>query len=169
MKIVIIINGRGGVGKDTLCDFAASAFKVKNVSSITPIKEIAAQHGWNGEKDLKSRKFLFELKNAFTEYCDLPTKYLLDKYAEFEKSDEQIMFAHIREKDQIIHFKQKVSEIGGQCISLLIKRGEASHYGNDADDNVECFDYDLVYNNDKELDLAKDDFIDFLKSNLSNA
>ena len=40
-KIVIIINGRGGVGKDTLCDFAAKHYKVENISSITPIKDLA--------------------------------------------------------------------------------------------------------------------------------
>lgn len=34
-KIVIIINGNGGVGKDTLCDFAAEKYKVTNVSAIT--------------------------------------------------------------------------------------------------------------------------------------
>ena len=57
-KIVIIINGRGGVGKDTLCDLAAKHFKIKNISAITPIKEIAQNYGWNGQKDSKSRKFL---------------------------------------------------------------------------------------------------------------
>ena len=38
-KTVIVINGAGGVGKDTLCEFAEKHFKVMNVSSITPIKE----------------------------------------------------------------------------------------------------------------------------------
>ena len=45
-KIVIIINGRGGVGKDTLCDLAAKYFKVEKISAITPIKEIAQNYGW---------------------------------------------------------------------------------------------------------------------------
>ena len=44
-KMVFVINGRGGVGKDTLCELAAKAYSVKNVSSITPIKELAAQVG----------------------------------------------------------------------------------------------------------------------------
>ena len=50
-KTVLVINGEGGVGKDTLCDLAAKHFKVKNISSITPIKEIAAMCGWRGEKE----------------------------------------------------------------------------------------------------------------------
>ena len=82
-KLVIVINGSGGAGKDTLCDMAAKHFETVNVSSIDPIKRIARENGWNGEKDLKSRKFLADLKQLFTEYNDLPTKYIIEKYKEF--------------------------------------------------------------------------------------
>ena len=41
MKLTIVINGMGGVGKDTLCRFAAERYKTENISSITPIKELA--------------------------------------------------------------------------------------------------------------------------------
>ena len=41
-KAVIIINGNGGVGKDTLCEFAGAAYRTQNISSVTPIKEIAS-------------------------------------------------------------------------------------------------------------------------------
>ena len=47
-KIAMVINGAGGVGKDTLCDLADKHFGVMNISTITPIKEIAAQCGWDG-------------------------------------------------------------------------------------------------------------------------
>ena len=49
-KTVIVINGAGGVGKDTLCDAVALHLPTCNISSITPIKEIARTFGWNGEK-----------------------------------------------------------------------------------------------------------------------
>jgi adenylate kinase family enzyme len=49
-KLAIVINGGGGAGKDTLCDMAAKHFDVVNVSSIDPIKRIARENGWNGEK-----------------------------------------------------------------------------------------------------------------------
>ena len=79
-KIVIIINGNGGVGKDTLCDFASEKYTVTNISAITPIKNIAYQFGWRGEKDQKSRKFLADLKKTFIEYNDLPYRYLVGEY-----------------------------------------------------------------------------------------
>ena len=76
-KIVIIINGRGGVGKDTLCDFAAKHYKVENISSITPIKDLAKLCGWGGEKNEKSRKFLSDLKQLLIDYNEYPTQYLI--------------------------------------------------------------------------------------------
>ena len=157
-KYLIIINGKGGVGKDTLCNFAAEKFKVRNVSSITPIKKIASENGWNGEKTPKARTFLALLKDAFIMYNDLPTAYLLEQYKEFLKSDEEIMFAHIREGKEIDKFK---SQISGKCFTLLVKRN-VTNWGNDSDDKAECYPYDFIYYNSFCLGDAKKDFIQFL-------
>ena len=48
---IIAVSGKGGVGKDTLCAAIAEKYRVMNVSSVDPIKEIARGFGWNGEKD----------------------------------------------------------------------------------------------------------------------
>lgn len=161
-KIVIVINGNGGVGKDTLCDFAGEAFNVMVVSSVTPIKEIAAEYGWKGEKDAKSRKFLAELKRIFIEYNDLPCRYLVKEYEKFLDSDAEILFVHIREGAEIDKFKQFVDV---PCITLLVCRNtkQMENWGNAADDNVEKYAYDFHYNNDKPLEEAKNDFLSFLK------
>ena len=159
-KIVIIINGNGGVGKDTLCDFASEKYKVTNVSAITPIKEIALKYGWKGEKDAKARKFLADLKRTFVEYNDLPTTYLVNELDKFKKSDSDIMFAHIREAEEIDKFRKKIDIPN---ISLLIKRNMGiSNWGNKSDDNVEEYTYDYVYINEKSLEDAKGDFNKFL-------
>ena len=50
-KLIVVINGRGGVGKDTLCSFVSDNYNVMNISSIDPIKEIAKTIGWDGKKD----------------------------------------------------------------------------------------------------------------------
>ena len=49
-KQVFIINGSGGVSKDTVCSAAAQSWKVQNISSITPILQVAKAAGWDGTK-----------------------------------------------------------------------------------------------------------------------
>lgn len=163
-KTVIVINGAGGVGKDTLCEFAQKHFKVMNISSITPIKEIAAMCGWNGEKDDKARKFLSDLKALSIEYNDYPTLWATKKYSEFLDSDFEIMFVHIREASEIIKF---VKATGKKAKTLLVRGGERmkkASYGNASDDEVENYSYDYYFVNDKTLEEAEIDFVNFLKS-----
>ncbi len=161
-KTVLVINGSGGVGKDTLCDMAAKHFKVENISSITPIKEVAALFGWNGAKDDKSRKFLADLKKLTVDYNDYPTVWLAERYKEFLTSDAQILFVHIREPEEIAKF---VKATDGRAKTLLIRGGERMakrEYGNAADDSVENYDYDYYFVNDKTLDEAEREFIAFI-------
>lgn len=163
-KIAIVINGAGGVGKDTLCELASKHFRVFNVSSITPIKEIAAMCGWNGTKDDKARKFLSDLKRLTVEYNDYPTVWAKGKYDEFLSSEFEIMFLHIREGVEIEKF---VTASGGKAKTLLVRGGERmkkSHYGNVSDDEVENYSYDYYFVNDKTLDEAERDFCALLSS-----
>ena len=163
-KTVIVINGAGGVGKDTLCEFAEKHFKVMNISSITPIKEIAAMCGWSGEKTDKARKFLSDLKALSIEYNDFPTAWATEKYTEFLHSDFEIMFVHIREPEEIAKF---VTATEHNAKTLLVRGGERmtkSNYGNASDDSVENYAYDYYFVNDKTLEEAETDFITFLKS-----
>ncbi len=156
-KLTIVINGRGGVGKDTLCDFAAQFYRVRNISSVDPIKEIARLHGWNGEKDLKSRKFLSDLKRVFTEYNDLPNRYMMAQHAEFLETNEQILFVHIRESDQIASFVKLME--GHTVLTLLVRRDEGKpqgRYGNASDDDVESYPYDYYYDNNTSLEETPD-------------
>ena len=166
-KAVIIINGAGGVGKDTLCDLAAKHFKVKNISSITPIKEIATLCGWTGKKDDKSRKFLADLKQLTVEYNDYPTRWAEERYREFLSSDEEIMFVHIREPLEIEKF---VRATGGEAKTLLVRGGarmSKTVYGNAADDSVENYDYDYYFMNDKSIAEAEVGFVEFLRGVVS--
>lgn len=162
-KLVVIINGNGGVGKDTLCDFAKDVFTVRNISAITPIKEIAADHGWKGEKDAKARKFLADLKAVFVEYNDLPFSYIKEQYHSFlEDKKEEILFIHIREAEEIDKVKQYIKT---PCVTLLVYRKQEKEqcWGNPSDDNVANYTYDYQYSNDKKLTEARVDFIEFLQ------
>lgn len=157
-KLVVVMNGSGGVGKDTLCEFVGKCYQVKNISAIEPIKKIAEENGWKGEKDAKSRKFLSDLKQTFIAYNDLPYKYLCQEYEKFEKTNEQILFVHIREGEEIQRFRESVQL---PCVTILITREQVSDisWGNESDDNVNDYAYDYTYRNDKCLKDAEQDFV----------
>lgn len=168
-KATIIINGAGGVGKDTLCELAAKHFSVENISSITPIKEIAAQCGWDGKKDDKSRKFLADLKALSVEYNDYPTLWCAERYERFLNSEKQILFVHIREPEEIAKLVKKT---GGKAKTLLVRAGariQRGAYGNAADDCVENYSYDYYFMNDKTLDVAEAEFKMLLEKILEEA
>lgn len=164
MKIVIIINGKGGSGKDTICDIVSKYYKVKNISSITPIKQIAKYGGWNGEKDDRSRKLLSDTKKAFTEYNDLSFNYLLNIYHEFISDDNEILFAHIREPKEIKKFKKAIATT---CYTLLIKSNRTNKkYGNKSDDKVEEYKYDFVYKNNDSIENLESNFINYFNTHI---
>lgn len=161
-KLVIVINGAGGVGKDTLCAFAAGEYRVRNVSSVDPIKELARMAGWDGDKSDKSRKMLSDLKMLFTQYNDLCLRYITGQYHQFLEGDEQVMFVHIREPEEIARFVAVAPE---HIKTLLITNSarEQHVYQNASDDNVEQYSYDAVYDNRLPLEETEKAFLSFFR------
>lgn len=166
-KTVIIINGRGGVGKDTICAIAADYYRVRNISSITPIVQIARYAGWDGTKTLAARKMLSQLKEVFTEFNDLSFTYCMKQHEEFLASEDEIMFVHIREPEEIARLRDAIGE---SCKTLLIRRNDPNGtlYGNRSDDHVEDYAYDLYFDNNISLselpEAVKRFFENFIKS-----
>ena len=162
-KLVLVINGRGGVGKDTLCNFAAERYVVRNISSITPVKALAAQCGWTGGKSDRDRRFLSDLKALLVAYNDNPTVWVMGEYRSFLESAEQILFVHIREGEEIRKF---VEATGGRARTLLVRGGNRMParpaYGNNSDDLVEAYHYDYCYVNDRPLEEARVSFLTLL-------
>ena len=70
-KAIVVINGKGGIGKDTLVDVidkTPNCF-VWNASSITPIAKMCKREGiYRGEKDLAYRHMLADIKHAVDAY-----------------------------------------------------------------------------------------------------
>jgi dephospho-CoA kinase len=172
-RLIIVINGKGGCGKDTLCNFASEKYFTLNVSSIDPMKKMAEIIGWNGSKTLEDRKFLADLKTLVTKYNDGANEYILKKAKEFADLPEyQIMFVHIREPEMIEHFKKTVKRrvCDIPVVTLLVSRNEKDYlvYGNIADDEVNNYKYDHVFENNDNLNNTKETFLKFLDSILTD-
>lgn len=152
-KHVFVINGSGGVGKDTLCEVAGRFWRVQNISSITPVCEVARAAGWDGEKTPAARRFLSQLKEVCTQFNDLPFRYCMEQYRAFLQNDQQILFVHIREPAEIERFRQAVGAI---CKAVLVRRpaleSARGPLGNRSDDNVAAYSYDGIFVNDGSLE-----------------
>ena len=148
MKHIIIINGCGGVGKDTFVDMCAKYTSVVNYSSVKEIKEIAKYIGWDGSKEERDRKFLSDLKLLTTEYNDFPFNCICKQIDQFLKSSNELMFIHIRDIPEI---EKVVSEYPFIKTLLILNHRIMPITTNIADANVEKYNYDYVIHNDHDL------------------
>ena len=124
-KHIFIINGSGGVGKDTFVELVSSELNdrlkrfhtVVNFSSVDRIKEIAREIGWDGKKKEKDRKFLSDLKILCSNYCDMPFQSMRNKVLDFIKDEtSKVLFLHIREPVEIA---RAVKEFGAKTILIV--------------------------------------------------
>lgn len=163
IKQVFIINGSGGVGKDTFVNLAilnSPEFGgIKNFSSVDKVKEIAKQIGWDGRsKTEKDRKFLSDLKLLCTDYNDMPFNSMQNKVKEFLDEDAFMLFLHIREPEEIERAK-----IAFNAKTILVKRDSVEHItSNMADKNVFNYDYDIVVNNNGTFDDLEMKVVNFI-------
>lgn len=163
-KEIVIINGTGGSGKDTFVSFVSKYRKVFNFSSVEKVKEIAKMIGWNGTKEEKDRKFLSDLKKLTTEYNDMSFKSIIEAIHSFLTSEEEIMFIHIREPEEI---SRLVNKLNGNVTTLLIKReGLPNISTNYSDASVDNYNYDYTITNRslEELDYRAQSFAETILS-----
>ena len=152
-KNIIIINGTGGAGKDTFVSFCAEVEKVLNISTVDKVKEAAAiLVGWNGEKDEVSRKLLVDLKQLSIAYNDAPTKYICGMAEKFKDSEDNLMFIHIREAEEIEKAKKLLN-----AKTLLITNPRVQLItSNNSDGKVNEYKYDYYIQNDGTLEDLKE-------------
>lgn len=147
MKKIFILNGSGGVGKDTFVDLVSHYIPTIHFSSVTKVKEIAKAIGWDGGKTEKDRKFLSDLKLLCTEYNNMPFNSMKEKVSEFINGDANALFIDIRELNEIEIAKQAFN-----AETVLVKRDSVMHItSNMADKNVYNYQYDYVIENNGDL------------------
>lgn len=161
MKKIFILNGSGGVGKDTFVNLVSNYIPTIHFSSVTKVKEIAKAIGWDGGKTEKDRKFLSDLKILCTEYNNLPFNSMKEMVNEFLNGDANALFIDIREPNEIEIAKQAFN-----AETVLVKRDSVIHItSNMADANVYNYQYDHIIENNgsiKDLDNTAKKFVDKL-------
>ena len=172
--MVIIINGKGGCGKDTLirsCDLTRLE-RIFNISSVDFIKKILFEMKIDtSQKTNKFRQLVSDLKKAFTEYNDLPYRYALNDILRlYERFNKSIIFVHIQEPSEIRKMVKELTEDDIYVRTLLIKRKETDEqeYENDSDNDVENYTYDYVFHNDDPLDISMEHFNELISNILED-
>lgn len=179
-SLIVIINGKGGSGKDTLINEYQNHhpnLNILNISSIDPIKEASYCLGESrySNKTDDYRQFLAKLKQISTEYNDYPSTYIKNQIYDTNTNPYifiDIYFVHIREPKEIeklVDWCHKENTISKYCTvkTLLVtsSRTENKVYGNTSDDNVNSYNYDIVIDNSGSIEetfKVFDDTIDSL-------
>jgi dephospho-CoA kinase len=148
VKRIFILNGSGGVGKDTFVDLVSHYIPTIHFSSVTKVKEIAKAIGWDGGKTEKDRKFLSDLKLLCTKYNNMPFNSIKEKVDEFIDSNALALFIDIREPSEIETAKQAFN-----AETVLVKRDSVKHItSNVSDENVFNYKYDYIIENNGDID-----------------
>ena len=163
--IVLIINGAPRSGKDTFINTLTmeNPGKVIRYSSIDWIKQQAINLGWDGIKDAKGRQFLSDLKNACTNYADIPfkkiTERILSSRNRYSQEAGTVYFCTcVREPEEIYKLKIWCNENKIPCHSILIRRKKAEQkaldeeFTSSGDTRFLDYSYTRVLWNDGSLD-----------------
>ena len=170
MKRLMIINGVARVGKNSFVDIVSMWFKtndpdvvVHDISSVDQVRKAADLLGWDQIKDDKCRKFLSDLKILSSEAYDGPFKYMTSCIDNAYEND--ILFFHIREKDEIAKFIKHYPDTK----SILIVNDRVTIPNNMADQGVNDYkDYTFTVYNNSSLEDYVTTVIAWLKDNLIN-
>ena len=146
MKKIILINGSGGCGKSTfikLCNFLND--EVIELSTVDYVKEVATYLGWDGSKTEENRAFLHDLKMVLEKWNDSPNLNTIKTI--MKDKDHLIFFVNVREIESIKKLKSHTFN-DSKTYTLLIKNSNVLEItSNEADANVNNFEYDYVIDN----------------------
>ena len=164
-KPLVIINGHGGCGKDTIVDILGSKYKVVKIDSVRVVKEGARAFGWNEGKEDKDRDFLARLKYLVLKYSDAIEKDILKSYQEFLVSDADVAFLSIREPEEIKKWKNIIPDTKTLYVS---REGVKKELCNKDLFDVEAYDYDLYFKIEGTPEEAGKTFVKFMEANVLN-
>ena len=147
-KLILIVSGSAGMGKDTFVAQIAKHKPTAHVHIADKAKHAAFYIGWNGRKDEKGRKLLSDLKIAIDEFndgcfsyvCEITEKFLANEgsYAGIE-----CLCIYMRESKDIKRFSNMY-----ECYSVCVFDDRKEHItSNIADAEVFNHPFDFVIKN----------------------
>lgn len=176
---IYIVNGFPEAGKDSFIDLCMEELKPRvaiKASSVDVVKQAAKMLGWNGEKDLRGRMFLSDLKDLSTAAYDGPMNCLRYAVQVSREAQAAALFVLIREPEEIARFVSEFPETktvlverpsehrGASCPcghEEIVQHDDGSgscigshcpqEFSNHADAGVEDYAYDIRVANDKDL------------------
>lgn len=171
MKIVII-NGKGGCGKDTfvtMCRDVLGATKILNVSTVDFVKEVAEYCGWDGTKTPENRKFLSDLKDVLTQWNDVPLKKICQEIKTWQhlwiasgEYNKTVVFIHCREPKEIDKLLKEFEQYDAKTLLIRRTAAESVEQINHADNEVLNYSYDYTIYNDSTLSWLRNEAMVFL-------
>lgn len=156
MSKVVIINGFPNAGKDTfvkLCQELRTG--VYNIHTSTPAKIALGKLGWDGiEKTPEVRNLLALMMEFSYKAWDGPTMYCVKSVLDIDAIDRNaLIFIHCREPYNIEKLRRNLP----LSTTLFICREDSIKDSvNEADQNVENYNYDFAIYNDSTLEELKE-------------
>ena len=155
---IIIVNGRGGSGKDTFENFvndygSKQGYQFYKTSMVSFVKQEAEKLGWRGGKSTEDRRFLSDLKDTLTRWNDSPFQDIINTINKCESWKLDFIFIDAREAEDIERIKESYPDV----TTLLVTRPscDLQIYGNHADDGVLDIQYDWVIENSGSIEDLK--------------
>ena len=159
---IYVLNGSGGCGKDTFVDLCQiySKYQIWHDSTIAPIKEVAAELGWNGEKTEEYRKFLSDLKDISTKLFDTSFKYIESQIELARYCKVNYIFIDCREPEEI---ERICKQFDAKSIYIDASKRNPIITSNHADANVMNYNYDYYIDNNGTLEEFKNKAKEFIQ------
>ncbi len=167
MKRLIIINGTGGAGKDTFCNYVIKCLNQKDYviwrySYVDFARFILSDKGIDtSKKTNKDRVLLAGLNKLLEEYDDIPFKDCcqlindgffkdMDDPYEYNPESVDIILLDVREPDVIERFKTVYDDV----LTVLVDNGTTNTVTKE-DEGVFNYKYDRIISNTRDLDFLK--------------
>lgn len=119
MKMLILVSGKAGSGKDTVGDYLVSKYGFRKYAFADRLKEIAFLLGWNGVKDERGRRLLQELGTVGRNYdSDIWIRFVFDKIS--KERSERVVITDCRYVNEFVETAGFARDSGYEFLPLHV-------------------------------------------------